>query len=536
MTPFKTIIGTGFTPKKSIISGGYTAFKTVIAGVIGAAGFAGIINGTSICTGTIRAKGDFAGTSAGSSTVAGTIRISSSAMTGTSDGIATVSGIVTAKGILIAISAGIATANGSMQAMGALAGNSAGLSTASGSLGSVGTYTATSAGSSSAVGELTGKGALVGSGEGIAITAAVLIAKGTLAGSGAGLSTVSGLLAAKGTLAGSSAGAATVPVVTLVAKGILTGASAGSGTAASTIRAKGAAAGSSAGTSTVAGTIRIAGGAVTGQSDGLSVVTGTLTGWDTDALALFTFGQSLGGSYTATEKTSTSQLFKNWKAHGLFTKVPAVYGIGSSAVTQKINGKDPRDLDAAFRATIHGTITHSSTGFDPNGSTGYMNTKFSPLSHGSQNSMGFFYYSRQNNTGTATHSMGCYNNVVSSTNINHSTAANSGRVALNQEDGDALFVIGVTDTRGLWHAVRPSSTTLKLYINGVVNASDTNNNSNTPISPVVYIGARNANGTAQLFCNQECGIAGITTSMTDAEALDFYNDILTWLTANGRNV
>ena len=61
-------------------------------------------------------------------------------------------------------------------------------------------------------------------------------------------------------------------------------------------------------------------------------------------------------------------MIRDWKANGLWTKTKAMYPfVGGSASTHKWNAKDPRDLDAAFRLTYSGSLTHSGTGMKGNG-------------------------------------------------------------------------------------------------------------------------------------------------------------------------
>ena len=69
--------------------------------------------------------------------------------------------------------------------------------------------------------------------------------------------------------------------------------------------------------------------------------------------------------------------------YGLTSKMKALYPfVGGTAAKHKFNFMDARDLDAAFRLTFSGGWTHSSNGALPNGTNGYANSYFNPLTNG----------------------------------------------------------------------------------------------------------------------------------------------------------
>lgn len=72
-------------------------------------------------------------------------------------------------------------------------------------------------------------------------------------------------------------------------------------------------------------------------------------------------------------------LISNMKAIGTWDLCNAVYGfVGGTAAAHKFNWKDLRDVDAAFRLTFVGGVTHSNNGFNGDGTTGYANTFLVP--------------------------------------------------------------------------------------------------------------------------------------------------------------
>lgn len=94
-------------------------------------------------------------------------------------------------------------------------------------------------------------------------------------------------------------------------------------------------------------------------------------GNDADAQAFI----DAAGITSSTQQDAVNTLVVGLKADSLWTKMIAIYPIvGGSATTHKYNLKDPRDLDAAYRITFAGAVTHDSNGITGDGSTGYGNS------------------------------------------------------------------------------------------------------------------------------------------------------------------
>jgi hypothetical protein len=95
------------------------------------------------------------------------------------------------------------------------------------------------------------------------------------------------------------------------------------------------------------------------------------TGFDPDAQAFITAAAITDN----TQKNAINTLVLELKGYGIWSKMKAIYPfVGGTASTHKWNLKDPRDLNAAFRLTFFGGITHSSNGILGNGTNGYFNT------------------------------------------------------------------------------------------------------------------------------------------------------------------
>lgn len=106
----------------------------------------------------------------------------------------------------------------------------------------------------------------------------------------------------------------------------------------------------------------------------------TAASGDTDANAFI----SAAGITDSTQQSAIQTLVTSLKANSLWTKLLAIYPmVGGTATTHKYNLKDPRDLDAAYRLSFNGTITHSASGITADGSTGWADTFFNASTNGS---------------------------------------------------------------------------------------------------------------------------------------------------------
>ena len=134
---------------------------------------------------------------------------------------------------------------------------------------------------------------------------------------------------------------------------------------------------------TLAGAVNI------GAHDNSSTATSyTIT--DSDASAYVTAAALTSN----VQKWAVDQYVQDLKAAGVWTKMRAIYPfLGGTADAHKWNLKDPRDLDAAFRMTFTGGITHSSGGMETNGTNGRADTRLQPSVTLTPSSGGFSIYS-----------------------------------------------------------------------------------------------------------------------------------------------
>jgi hypothetical protein len=102
-----------------------------------------------------------------------------------------------------------------------------------------------------------------------------------------------------------------------------------------------------------------------------TVVTQVVNAVDADATAFI----AAAGITDLTQAAAISTLVNDLKTYGLWTKMKALYPmVGGTATSHKFNLKDPRDLDAAYRLTFFGGLTHDSNGVLGNGTNAYAYT------------------------------------------------------------------------------------------------------------------------------------------------------------------
>ena len=249
---------------------------------------------------------------------------------------------------------------------------------------------------------------------------------------------------------------------------------------------------------------------------------------DVDAYAFI----SAAGITDTTQQSAITTLVLQLKADSIWSKFHAIYPVvGGTASAHKYNLKDPRDLDAAFRLTFSGGITHASTGMTPNGSNGYADTHLIPLSVVSANSVSIAYYSRTNINESSV-DMGSYANTTNVTFLiyNYAGVAYKG---LNSSQGNrgSLF----TPTTGLLIGSRINGTVEKYYQNGSL--IDTLNVAATAPSPVsIFLMALDFNGSPANYTTKECAFSFIADGFTDTEAANAESAIQAFQTTLGRNV
>jgi hypothetical protein len=213
------------------------------------------------------------------------------------------------------------------------------------------------------------------------------------------------------------------------------------------------------------------------------------------------------------QKQAIQNLVKQLKDSALWSKFTAIYPfIGGTAASTKLNLKDPRDLDEAFRLTYHGNPVIASTGVLFPTTADYADTHLydSTMVY---NDNAISYFSRTQNT-VSGYDMGCsdwyapYNQLT----IYH------------ESNGSAYFGFNIgtptpTNTVGLFVL---SSTANKLFLSA--NGITTNFKDTTPTNkytgyPMLIGWCQNAEAVGK----RECAFSSIGKGLTEREAATLYN-------------
>jgi hypothetical protein len=250
---------------------------------------------------------------------------------------------------------------------------------------------------------------------------------------------------------------------------------------------------------------------------------GTQTVSDADAQAFVT----AAAIDDQVEATAINNLVIGMKADGLWTKMKAIYPfVGGTATTNKFNLKNPLDTDAAFRLVFNGGATFTSTGYTPNGTNGYADTKLVAQATLGLNSTSFGVYSRTNVDRNAP-SMG---NVTGAAPAECSLWLRSSNTAFLRVNNSTNASQASTDSRGLFIANRANSTQIDLQIRGTQYTYS--NNSNSLSTNAFQIGGVNPN----FFDNKELAFAFIGDGLTSQNMTDMNTAVIAFQTTLNRNI
>lgn len=258
---------------------------------------------------------------------------------------------------------------------------------------------------------------------------------------------------------------------------------------------------------------------------GLSITGIQAAQFDPDALAFI----SAATITDTTQRYAINNLVVGLKLNSLWGKMQAIYPFaGTTATTQKWNLKDPRDLDAAYRLTFVGGVTHSSDGFQPNGTNGYANTHFNPSTEVAlTTSVSLGIYVNLVGAGTRAYDLGVGADAVVDY-LGMVAQRTSGSIGLADF---GTFPAGRVETAALPNALGTSigsitsSTDRGFFRNGVRIASKLTASTPSYANGIIPLGAFNIidgvfAGIAQ-FINNRYGFFFIGTGLTDAESLTF---------------
>lgn len=255
---------------------------------------------------------------------------------------------------------------------------------------------------------------------------------------------------------------------------------------------------------------------------------------DADAQAFY----DAAGITDETQRVAINGLVLDLKSYSIWSKMKAIYPmVGGIASTHKWNLKDARDLDAAYRLLFNGGWTHSSSGALPNGTTGYADTFLTLSAAGCFNNYHFAFYANNNPSADSTVRVdigrgagvgGSYANLYIRLDNTNSFGGSSGNRDIFSTNSDARCFAVLSST---------SSTSFKLYKNGVLDTTNTTAQTNTASTTLnIYLGAQgNASGAGQ-YSDKRCAFASIGDGLNDTEAGNLYTAINSFQTTLGRQI
>lgn len=187
----------------------------------------------------------------------------------------------------------------------------------------------------------------------------------------------------------------------------------------------------------------------------------------------------------------------------------------------KLNLKDPRDTNDAFRLNFFGGYTLEN-GFQPNGIDGYANTFYIPNSVEDRDNQHISIFSHTDNMPTSTDStdIGAFASTSSAVemSLRGGTSFQNFRGAMNNWPG--LNLTTFNNALGYSLLTRVSSTDLKIFRDGVERASSTGELGTNVTTAPVFIGNTSLFGATPYtngWCNQRYGTVTIGKGLTPTQ-------------------
>ena len=231
---------------------------------------------------------------------------------------------------------------------------------------------------------------------------------------------------------------------------------------------------------------------------------------DSDAQAFVSRVETAGGSLSNTEKEAVDTLVSDLKDAGIWTKMKAIYPmVGASAAACAQNLKS-----SSFTGTFNGGWTFASTGVQGNGSTGYMDTGFTPSSDYLDFNNGYSIYSRTNSTiqkwdfGTFP-GFHVYLNYSSSLGCKAAIqSTDSNRTAFNDNDSSGFFTF-----------VNNANNSRRAFRNGVFKNTNTSTDNSTRVNQNLYLASLNDRGNNYTYSNREYALLSMHDGLTDIRSI-----------------
>ena len=209
--------------------------------------------------------------------------------------------------------------------------------------------------------------------------------------------------------------------------------------------------------------------------------------------------------------------------------------VGGTAAQHKWNLKDPRDLDAAFRLTYGGSVTHSANGVT-GGINGFCDTKFNDSTNFTSNTnASFSVYTRNNFVNDAN-----YYTLIGCSTDNHVSAMTIRGTIYNEflglRDAIGSRVIGVISNRLAGQYLLTKDGTNRRYFKNSSNINTTANGTSNPANRSLYLLADNYSGGTGYYAQHTIAFAHIGDNLTNTEAANLYTAVQAFQTTLGRSI
>jgi len=235
-----------------------------------------------------------------------------------------------------------------------------------------------------------------------------------------------------------------------------------------------------------------------------------------------------------TEQTAIYTLVDSLIANNLWDKLFAIYPfVGSSGYSHKFNLKAPIDDDISYRLTFTGGSTHSSLGYQCDG-TSWANTYFNPNLIQDVNSNGITITVGTNNATISSDAIeiGSYTNgtTLSFVGSKRNNTNYTRYCGMNSNTG-RIELTGTNDARGIYSGNRFGGNT-KLIRNGMTLATIAASGA-LPSSPI-YIGTLNLAPLSLYTTTQRIQFTSLHSGLSDSELVTFHSIIDTFENSLGR--
>ena len=255
---------------------------------------------------------------------------------------------------------------------------------------------------------------------------------------------------------------------------------------------------------------------------------------DADVLAFI----SAATITNTTQQNAINQLVLDLKSANIWTKMKAIYPfVGGTAAQHRFNLKDPRTVNAAFYLDFLGAAAHSSNGYLLSGVTAYSDTKLNTKNVLTPNNLSIGFYTNTNKaTGTNRNAYGNADNgsYIPITQFYLRTPTNQLISDLGNYNYGRVSGTNIT-TSGMYINTRTASNSMKVFKNGSLFGSSTQNNpTNTLPNCNLPIGAFSLNGAMSGFEDINYQFFYVSDGLIDAEATALYNAVQTCQTTLGR--